>query len=305
MHAAGRLRARLESGDNLVAMGTWDVLSAKIIEREGFDIASLQSFQWAAGWGLPDIGLKTPSELLELILKMALEVEVPILVDFEEGFGSPGNAAYWTQAFERAGAAAVHVDDKGPVHMCPWLPGSESKIQVSSAEYTAEIIHAMAKSRHDGLVIMARCQVRPREGVDTQAEEIRRLNMYIDAGADVVFAPKTPTMTNDIDRLRAAIRSLPRPVLVQANPPGFIADYVPKGSNDGLSIADRSFQELFDCGVRIVNSPQLYAVAYQALARTLGAIRREGRLEPARNAMLGFDEVIDLVGFKRFTERKT
>lgn len=304
MHAAGRLRARLDKGDNLVAMGTWDVLSAKIIEREGFDIASLQSFQWAAGWGVPDTGLKTPSELLDLILKMTLEIEIPILVDFEEGFGSPGHASYWMQAFERAGAASVHVDDKGPVHMCPWLPGAQAKIEVSSAEYTAEIIHAMAKSRHEGCVIVARCQVRPRDGVDTEAEEIRRLNMYIEAGADVVFAPKTPTLTNDLKRLKAAVGRLPRPVLVQANPPGYIADYVPKGANDGRSIADRSFQELFDCGVRIINSPQVYGVAYQALATTLGAIRKEGRLEPARAGMISFDELLQLVGYKRFTERK-
>lgn len=304
MRAAARLRARLEAGDNLLAMGTWDVLSAKIIEREGFDIASLQSFQWAAGWGVPDIGLKTPSELLDLIMKMALEVSIPILVDFEEGFGGPGQAGYWTQAFERAGAAAVHVDDKGPVHMCPWLPGSADKIQVSSAEYTAEIIHAMAKSRQDGLVIVARCQVRPREGVDTEAEELRRLNMYIEAGADVVFAPKTPTLANDLEGLQSAIGKLPRPVLVQANPPGYIADYVPRGANDGKSIADRSFQELFDCGVRIINSPQVYGVAYQALAQVLGEIRREGRLEPARERMLGFDDVLDLVGYKRFAQRK-
>jgi methylisocitrate lyase len=304
MGAATKLRAQLAAGDNLVAMGTWDVLSAKIIEREGFDIAALQSFQWAAGWGVPDIGLKTPSELLDLIMKMSLEVEIPILVDFEEGYGSPGHAAYWTQAFERAGAAAVHVDDKGPVHMCPWLPGSASKIQVSSAEYTAEIIHAMAKSRHDDLVIVARCQVRPREGVDTEAEEIRRLRMYIDAGADVVFAPKTATLNNDLAKLKSSIEQLPRPVLVQANPPGYIADYVPRGANDGKSIADRSFKELFDCGVRIINSPQLYGVAYQAFAKTLGEIRKEGRLEPAREGMISFDEVLQLVGFNRFTTRK-
>lgn len=304
MGAAAQLRARLAAGDNLVAMGTWDVLSAKIIEREGFDIAALQSFQWAAGWGVPDIAIKTPSELLELIMKMALEVEIPILVDFEEGFGSPGHAGYWTQAFERAGAAAVHIDDKGPVHMCPWLPGSENRIQVSTAEYTAEIIHAMAKSRREDLVIVARCQVRPKDGIDTEAEEIRRLKMYIEAGADVVFAPKTATLNNDLDKLRSAIRDLPRPVLVQANPPGYIADYVPRGANDGKSIADRSFEELFACGVRIINSPQLYGVAYQALAKTLGEIRKQGRLEPAREGMLSFERVLDLVGYKRFTERK-
>lgn len=303
MNAAAKLRARLDKGDNLVAMGTWDVLSAKVIERAGFDMVSLQSFQWAAGWGVPDLGIKTPSELVDLILRMAGEIDIPILVDFEEGYGSPGHAAYWQQQMERAGAAAVHVDDKGPVHMCPWLPGSADKIQVSSAEYTAEIIHAMAKSRREDMVIVARCQVKPREGVNTEAEEMRRLRMYIEAGADVVYAPKYATLANDLAKLREAVETLPVPVLVQANPPGYIADYVPRGSNDGKSIADRSFAELFECGVRIFNSPQLYAVAYKALADVLGAIRRDGNLQPAREGMMPFEEILKLVGYQRFTER--
>ncbi len=303
MNAAAKLRARLDKGDNLVAMGTWDVLSAKVIERAGFDMVSLQSFQWAAGWGVPDLGIKTPSELVDLTLKMAGEIDIPILVDFEEGYGSPGHASYWCQQLERAGAAALHVDDKGPVHMCPWLPGSADKIQVSSAEYTAEIIHAMAKSRREDMIIVARCQVKPREGQNTEAEEMRRLQMYVQAGADVVYAPKYATMANDLDKLKAAVAQFSVPVLVQANPPGYIADYVPRGSNDGKSIADRSFQELFDCGVRLFNSPQLYAVAYKALADVLGEIRRDGNLQPARERMMSFADILDVVGYQRFTER--
>lgn len=304
MTAATKLRARLDAGDNLVAMGTWDVLSAKVIERAGFDIAALQSFQWAAGWGVPDIAIMTPSDLLTLTMKMAGEVEIPILVDMEEGYGSPGHAAYWAREFERAGAAAVHVDDKGPVHMCPWLPGSESKIQVSSAEHTADIIHAMAKNRRDDLVIIARCQVKSRNGADTSAEEIRRLRMYIEAGADAVYSPKTATLSNDLGKLAAAVKQLPAPMLVQINPPGYIEGYVPKGARDGKSIADRTFDELFACGVRIINSPQLYTVAYQALSNVLKRIRQEGSLQPARDATMPFSEILDLVGYERFSGSK-
>jgi methylisocitrate lyase len=300
MSAGSKLRARLAKGDKMVAMGTWDVLSAKIIERQGFDMAALQSFQWAAGWGLPDIGLATPSDLLNLTMRMAGEVEIPILVDLEEGYGSPGKAAYWTREFERAGAAAVHVDDKGPVHMCPWMPGSENKIKVSEAEYTAEVIRAMAKARKDDMVIVARCQVKSKNGVDATDEEIRRLNMYIEAGADVVFSPKTPTMANDMGKLTAAVKKLKAPVLLQSNPPGYIEAYVPKGANDGKSIADRTFDEIFGCGVSIINSPQLYTVAYQALADALAGIKKEGNLQPCRDKMLPFPQVLDLVGAKRF-----
>src|SRR5581483_11401368 len=144
MHQAQALRDRLQRGENLVAPGVWDVLSSKVTERAGFEMAALQSFQYAAGWGVPDVAIKTPSEVLEATFKIAGEINIPLLVDFEEGYGSPGHAAYWAREFERAGAAAVHVDDKGPAHMCPWLPGSAEVIHVSDAEYTAEVIHAMS-----------------------------------------------------------------------------------------------------------------------------------------------------------------
>jgi 2-methylisocitrate lyase-like PEP mutase family enzyme len=300
MGAGAKLRARLDAGDNLVAMGTWDVLSAKVIERAGFDIAALQSFQWAAGWGLPDLAVKTPSELLELTMKMAGEIEIPIFLDFEEGFGSPGHAAYWTQQFERAGAAALHVDDKGPVHMCPWLPGSDSKIQISTAEFTADIIHAMARARRDDVLIAARCQVKPRDDVDTEREELHRLKMYTEAGADIVFAPKCATLSNDLAKLTNAIKQLSVPVFAQFNVPGYIAETVPKNAVDGRSMADRSFDELFACGVRIVSCPQIYPVAYRALSNVLTHIRRERSLQPARNEMFSFAEILELVGFDRF-----
>lgn len=300
MSAAGKLRGRLEAGDRLLSMGAWDVLSAKVIERAGFDMVALQSFQWAAGWGLPDLAIATPSDLVTLTFRMAGEVETPILVDFEEGYGSPGHAAYWVREFERAGAAAVHVDDKGPVHMCPWLPGSDVRIQVSPAEVTADIIAAMAKARRDGLVIIARTQAKGDDPQSSEAEQLRRLKLYVEAGADVVYAPKHATMSNDLDKLKAFAESVRAPVLAQFNPPGFIEGYVPVGAKDGRSIADRSFEEIFQCGVQIINTPQIYAVAYRALAAVLGSIKQEGCLQSARDKMLDFSDVLELLGYARF-----
>jgi methylisocitrate lyase len=296
MHTARVLKERLAGGENLVAPGVWDVLSTKVTQHAGFPMAAFQSFQYAAGCGVPDIAVKTASDVLDMTFKIAGEADIPLLVDFEEGFGSPGHAAYWAREFERAGAAAVHIDDKGPVHMCPWLPGSADAIQVSPAEYTADCIRAMAEARED-MLIVARCQVK---GADTEQEELRRLKLYVQAGADIAYAPKAATMSNDLDKLRRAAGELGVPVLVQMNPPGYISGYVPAGSSDGKSIADRPFEELFAAGVRIIVSPQLYGVAYKALLDTLRDVQRCGSLQPARDRMLSFDTVLELVGFERF-----
>lgn len=301
MSGAQRLRERIDAGDRLISMGAWDVLSAKVIERAGYDMVGLQSFQWSAGWGLPDLGITTPSDLVTLTFRMAGEITIPIMVDFEEGYGSPGHAAYWAREFERAGASALHVDDKGPVHMCPWLPGSENRIEVSPPEFTAEIIAAMARARREDVVIIARTQVKAADPATLEREQNRRLRMYIEAGADVVYAPKYATMSNDLSKLKSFIASINVPVLAQFNPPGFIEGYIPLGATDGLSIADRSFAELFDCGVRIINSPQVYPIAYQALSEALDEIRTVGSLQPVRNRMMSFAKVLELLGYKRFS----
>jgi 2-methylisocitrate lyase-like PEP mutase family enzyme len=187
--------------------------------------------------------------------------------------------------------------------MCPWLPGSEARIEVSPAEYTAEIISAMAKARRDDVLIVARTQAKSDDPSIAEEEQVRRLNMYIEAGADVVYAPKYATMSNDLTKLKRFVERVPAPVLAQFNPPGFIEGYIPEGSKDGRSIADRSFGEIFDCGVQIINTPQIYAVAYRALSETLGMIRSEGNLQPARSKMLEFQEVLDLLGYERFQKK--
>lgn len=134
-----------------------------------------------------------------------------------------------------------------------------------------------------------------------EGEEIERLHRYSAAGADIVFAPKSSTMNNDLDRLRRFTSSIGKPVLIQFNPPGYIANYAPKGaSSDKKSIANRSFAELFDAGVSIINSPQLYPVAYAALIEVLKKVKTAGNLEPAGERMLPFKEMVRLLGYERF-----
>lgn len=302
MNSAQKLRGRLEAGEKLLMMGVWDVLSAKVTEKAGFDGAALQSFQYSAGWGVPDVGLRTASDLLDVAFKMAGEIEIPIVLDFEQGFGSsPAHAAYWVREFERAGVAAVHIDDKGPVQICPWLPGAGDQIRYDSAEETAAKIRAMDAARND-LMIIARCQVGSVGGVDPE-EEMRRLVLYREAGADIIYAPKHVLLQNDLDALHKVSKELGKPIFMQMNPPGYIKNYVPKGTSDGKSIADRSFAEVFEAGASIINSPQLYPIAYRALSEALSAVKETGSLAPAGERMFPFDAVLDLLDYERFEEK--
>lgn len=251
-HPAAQLRERLARGDQMIAMGAWDILSAKVMERAGIDMLSLNSFALSSIWGVPDVGLRTASDLLDLTFKMAGETSLPLVLDIEQGFGSgPGHAAYWAREFERAGAASVLIDDKGPVQMCTWLPGAKDQISISPVEETAAKIGAMADARREGLVILARCSLASGAAFDVD-EEMRRLRAYAEAGADMLYAPKHATMANDLGALKRARDELGKPVFVQFNPPGYIRAYVPEGSTDGRSIADQSYADLFAAVARKV-----------------------------------------------------
>ena len=295
-----QLRERLARGERIVAMGAWDVLSAKIMQRSGIGMLSLNSFALSSVAGVPDVGLRTATDLLDITFKMAGEVDLPLVLDIEQGFGSgPGHAAYWAREFERAGAAAVLIDDKGPVQSCGWLPGAAARISVGPVAETAAKVRAMAEARRDGLVIVVRCSLGSGAAFDAD-EEMRRLHAYAEAGADMLYAPKHATMANDLDRLRRARDELGKPLFVQFNPPGYIKAYVPAGSPDGRSIADRSYAELFEAGASVIHCPQIYPVVYRALLEVLREIMADGSLRPAGPRMLSFDELLDLVGYRDF-----
>jgi methylisocitrate lyase len=112
----------LEANRPIWVMGVHDVLSAKIAERAGFDAVGVQSLQMALVNGQPDIGVITPDEILALCRKIRRSIRLPIVVDFEQGFGEPYASVFWMQEFERAGVAAVHIDDYGLPYKCPFIP---------------------------------------------------------------------------------------------------------------------------------------------------------------------------------------
>jgi 2-methylisocitrate lyase-like PEP mutase family enzyme len=172
-------------------MGVHDVLSAKIAERAGFDAVGVQSLQMAFVNGEPDIGVITPYEILEVCRKIRRAVNLPIVVDFEQGFGEPYASVYWMHEFERAGVAAVHIDDYGLPYKCPFIPPHVMALE--SVEETADKIRAMAGEKLD-----PRFMVIGRPGTyvarvhgdedSRRSDWIRRAQAYQQAGADAIFA---------------------------------------------------------------------------------------------------------------------
>jgi 2-methylisocitrate lyase-like PEP mutase family enzyme len=172
-------------------MGVHDVLSAKIAERAGFDAVGVQSLQMAFVNGEPDIGVITPYEILEVCRKIRRAIDLPIVVDFEQGFGEPYASVYWMHEFERAGVAAVHIDDYGLPYKCPFIPPHVMALE--SVEETADKIRAMAGEKLDPrfMVIGRPGTYVARVHADEDSRRldwIRRAQAYQQAGADAIFA---------------------------------------------------------------------------------------------------------------------
>ena len=185
------LQALLERNQPAWIMGVHDVLSAKIAERSGFDAVGVQSLQMAFVNGQPDIGVITPDEVLALCRKIRRSISLPIVVDFEQGFGEPYASVHWMHEFERAGVAAVHIDDYGLPYKCPFIPPHVMALE--SMEETADKIRAMAAEKLDRrFLVIGRpgtyvARVHPDEE-SRRRDWIRRAKAYQEAGADVIFA---------------------------------------------------------------------------------------------------------------------
>lgn len=255
-------------------MGVHDVLSAKIAERAGFDAVGLQSLQMAFVNGQPDIGVITPDEILETCRKIRRSVSLPIVVDFEQGFGEPYASVFWMHEFERAGVAAVHIDDYGLPYKCPFIPPHVMALE--SRDETAAKIRAMAGEKLDpDFMVIGRpgtyvARVHADEAA-RRADWIDRARAYQAAGADAIFAicwtaEHARWFRSQVSGPMMTIRTLGTEIA---------ADRVQYASD----MMDLSVDELYDLGYQLQIEPTtMLGVAAHAMVEALEIERRTRRI---------------------------
>lgn len=265
-----RLRALLETGELIVAPGIFDGLSAHLVRRMGFRAGYLTGAGVAAsGFGLPDIGLVGMAEMAERAT-MAANVlgEVPLIADADTGYGPPMSVARTVRAYERAGVAAIQLEDQAFPKRCGHLPG---KRLVSTGEYLAALGAAL-EARTDALII-ARTDARSVLGLSAA---IDRGNAYAEAGADIVFV-EAPRTADEIARVG---REITAPKLINVVAGGLTPELDPAALGKlGYSIA-------------IYPSTALLAVT----GAVIGALRGLGGSAPAGEPIAGMEDFFRLVG---------
>jgi methylisocitrate lyase len=201
---ASVLRSALEQRKALVVPGCHDALSAKIVESAGFAATQISGFGLAGSLlGVPDVGLVDMKDVLDITGHIARAVAIPVMADIDTGGGNAINAAAITERLIEMGVAGVNIEDQVFPKRCGHMEGK----QVIPAEEMAGKVRAMVDARARlgaDIVINARTDSYAVSGLH---EAIFRANLYLEAGADMVFLDGIGTRA-DIQQAVRDIRGL-------------------------------------------------------------------------------------------------
>ena len=123
MTTAKTLHDKIRSGKMVVAPGAYDCITARVIEQAGFPAVYMTGAGTSAAHGLPDYGLLTMSEMVDNARRITGTIELPLISDSDTGYGNELNAFRTVQEFERAGVAAIHIEDQVFPKRCGHTPG--------------------------------------------------------------------------------------------------------------------------------------------------------------------------------------
>jgi carboxyvinyl-carboxyphosphonate phosphorylmutase len=182
MRKTQQLRSLLQAPEFLVVPGAYDGVSAKLIEKCGFKALYMTGYGVAASsLGLPDVGYATLTEMADRAQAIASAVSLPLIADADTGFGNAMNVRRTVREYERAGVAAIQIEDQVSPKRCGHMTGR----QVIPVDEMISKIKAAVDARLDpDFVIVARTDARTSMGLDNA---IHRATAYRDAGADVLF----------------------------------------------------------------------------------------------------------------------
>lgn len=197
------LRLALKSRNLIVAPGVYDLISALIADRMGFNALYVTGYGVVASHlGLPDAGIATYRDMLDRVAQIAQMTKTPIIADADTGYGGLLNVHHTVRGYERAGVTAMQIEDQEFPKKCGHTPNR----RVVPLDDMVQKVRVACDSRSSAdFLIIARTDSRTSLGLD---EAIKRGNAFAKAGADLVFieAPETESeMISIVERIEAPV----------------------------------------------------------------------------------------------------
>jgi methylisocitrate lyase len=281
MSTRTRLREIIAGSGLSVWPGAYDAMSARLIERAGFDAVCAGGY---AGIGSmlaeADMGQSNVRDYADHYARICEAVSVPVYVDADTGFGGLHNITKMVRAFESAGVAGLFLSDQVFPNRCGYLPGKEI---VPAEQLVARMSAALDARRDEGLVIVARTDIYQIEGLDAAIE---RCQLCMEAGCDAA----KPQGVDVASEIRRVVDEVPGPHIATISQ----AAGKPK----------TTFAELDAIGVAAVTLPSvtLFSAA-EAVRRVLEVIQMDSSLENVEGLM-ALEEYYDVVGLAGTLDRE-
>lgn len=266
-----------EGADDVVlAPGVYDALSALIAERAGAQAVYVSGASVSyTQLGRPDLGFADLTLIADVTRRITDRVSIPVIVDADTGFGNALNVQRTTSVLEKAGAAAIQLEDQAMPKRCGHLSG---KSLISSTEMTGKIAAALDARDSADLKVIARTDAIGVEGLEAAFERAER---YVEAGADLLFIE---ALRNE-EEMRRATQQFGARVPLIAN--------MVEGGRTPLRTADA----LGALGFKLVICPGALARAFGFMAEEfLSLLVREGASKSYASRMLDFDTLNRLIG---------
>jgi carboxyvinyl-carboxyphosphonate phosphorylmutase len=265
----------------VLAPGCYDALGARLIEEAGFSAVYMSGFGTSAGLlGRPDVGLVSMSEMVDNARRIVDAVDLPVIADADTGYGNAINVLRTVREYEKAGVAALHIEDQVAPKKCGHMEGKQV---VSVAEMVEKVRAAVDARISSDLLIIARTDARAVEGLDAAIERAAR---YREAGADILFI-EAPQSVEEIRAIADAFPSVP-----------LLFNYAEGGKTPAVEHA-----LLAELGYAIVIFPiATLLVATKAMRAMLERIRADGSPISVLPELPLFAEFLDFIGLPEIRE---
>lgn len=285
MSAASRLRARLAETGILAAPGAPDALTARLVEKAGFDAVYMTGLgATASRVGQPDLSILTQTEMSDHARSMVRAVGIPVIADADTGYGGPLNMRRTVREYIQAGAAAMHIEDQISPKRCGQLSGVRLIDRLEGELRLKAAVEARSEAGAD-IVLIGRTDALQPEGLPVALD---RAKAYGDAGVDLLFVDGVKT--------RAEVEG----IAVGLDAPKVISIV------DGTDAAQLTRAELEQMGFSMV----LYAVttlfsAAAAMRAALDHLKTQGTPQgiSPQITYAEFCDIVGLAGFQDFAHR--
>ena len=277
--AGAKFRKALTEESPLQVIGTINANHALLAKRAGFKAIYLSGGGVAAGsLGIPDLGITGLEDILVDVRRITDVCDTPLLVDIDTGFGASAfNIARSVRSINKAGAAAIHIEDQVGAKRCGHRPNKEL---VSKAEMVDRIKAAVDARVDDSFVIMARTDALAVEGIDAALD---RANAYIEAGADALF----PEAITDLPTYKKFTDVIKVPVLANITEFGLTPLF--------------TTTELASVGVGIVLYPlSAFRAMNKAAENVYETVRRDGSQKAVIDTMQTREELYQRINYYEY-----